>query len=146
MLPKLSMSQETYLETIAELQKRFGAVRTSDLADTMGCKRSSVTVALQRLAEKGLIHYEAYRPVTLTPKGHKAIDKLSRMHGIIEDFLENFICLPAEFAREEACRLEHSMSKITIEHIKKFMDSLRHNNPELKGEDVAEAFASILKK
>lgn len=122
---KLSMSLETYLETIAELQEQFGAVRTSDLADRMGCKRSSVTVALQRLSQKGLINYQIYRPVTLTEEGAKAIEKLSRFHEIIQEFLTEVLVLPGEFSREEACRLEHSMSKQTIERIKQFLDFAR---------------------
>lgn len=141
---KLSMSLETYLETIADLQKQHGAVRTSDLADSLGCKRSSVTVALQRLAEKGLINYQAYRPVTLTKEGAKAIARLSRFHGIIEDFLENVLAFAPEFAREEACKLEHSVSRPTIERLQKFMDFLRKHDQKIDPDKISAAFAQYL--
>jgi len=145
MNPKLSMSLETYLEAIAELQARHGAVRTSDLAECIGCKRSSVTIALQRLAEKGLINYQVYRPVTLTEAGTQAITRLSRFHGIIEDFLENVLALPPDYAREEACRLEHSMSKRTIERMKNFLDFIRENGDEIAPGKISEVFAASLK-
>lgn len=141
---KLTMSLESYLETIAELQIKYGAVRTSDLADQMGCKRSSVTNALQRLAEKGLINYQTYRPVTLTDEGKKAIDRLSIFHEIIQDFLENVLSLPRDFARDEACRLEHNLSKPTIERMQKFLTFIRSNDSSNSSKDLKEAFAAFL--
>jgi len=142
---KLSMSLETYLETIADLQQKHGAVRTSDLAESIGCKRSSVTVALQRLAEKGLINYQTYRPVTLTEEGEKAIARLSRFHGIIEDFLENVLAMDTEFAQEEACKLEHGISKQTVERLKEYLDFLRQPGQVIESEKIPATFAAFLK-
>lgn len=145
MSEKLTMSLETYLETIAELQVKYGAVRTSDLADQIGCKRSSVTNALQRLSEKGLINYQAYRPVTLTDEGKKAIARLSRFHGIIEDFLANILSLPTEFATEEACRLEHNLSRQTIERMKHFSVFIRSRKSDIVPENLPSEFSKYLK-
>lgn len=122
MKDRVSGALESYLEQIADLQKEYGAVRTSDLADRMGCKRSSVTNALQRLSEKGLINYQSYRPVTLTAEGEKTIAALSRYHGILADFLENILAFPEEFAQEEACRLEHRVSQSTIERMRLYLE------------------------
>ncbi|GAB4271853.1 MAG: hypothetical protein Kow0029_09880 [Candidatus Rifleibacteriota bacterium] len=142
---RLSMSLESYLETIADLQDKFGAVRTSDLADKMGCKRSSVTNALQRLSDKGLINYQAYRPVTLTLEGQQAIDRLNRFHEIIELFLQKIFAFPKEFAREEACRLEHRLSFKTIERMNKFMKFIDENKKStLKVSELQKAFAKFI--
>jgi DtxR family Mn-dependent transcriptional regulator len=138
---KLSMAMESYLETIAELQETHGVARTSDLAEQMSCKRSSVTNALQRLAQKGLINYQAYRPVTLTDKGQAAIKKLSRSHYIIEDFLENLLLLSPDFSKEEACRLEHNLAKPTIEGLKNLMDFLRQSNDGMVLQEIQSGFA-----
>jgi DtxR family Mn-dependent transcriptional regulator len=143
---KLSMSLESYLETIAELQNKYGAVRTSDLADSMKCKRSSVTNALQRLSAKGLINYIAYRPVTLTEEGKTAIKRLDRFHSIIEDFLINVLMLPEEFSRLEACRLEHNLSKKTIEGIKHYLDWLRSEKSSLKLKKMQNEFLAFLQR
>jgi DtxR family Mn-dependent transcriptional regulator len=137
------MSLESYLETIADLQTKFGAVRTSDLAEKMGCKRSSVTNALRKLSEKGLINYQAYRPVTLTKSGQSAISKLTMYHRTIEDFLKNLLVLSEDFASEEACRLEHNLSRETINRLKKFMEFLRsHKNQNL--DEIKKAFSIYL--
>lgn len=147
MRDRVSGALESYLEQIAELQKEFGAVRTSDLADRMGCKRSSVTSALQRLAEKGLINYQSYRPVTLTDEGKLTIAALSRYHGILADFLENVLAFPAEFAQEEACRLEHRVSQCTIERMRAYVDFLRSSDKATKNDTPsAVKFSVFLKK
>ncbi len=122
---RVSSALESYLEQIAELQSEHGAVRTSDLAERMGCKRSSVTVALQRLAEKGLINYQAYRPVTLTEEGEKTIRALSSFHQTLADFLSGVLAFPEEYAQQEACRLEHRISAKTIERMQAFLDFAR---------------------
>ena len=119
---RVSGALESYLEQIADLQKEHGAVRTSDLAERMGCKRSSVTNALQRLSEKGLINYQSYRPVTLTHDGEKTIAALSRYHKILADFLESILAFPPEFAQQEACRLEHRVSPCTIERMRIYLE------------------------
>ncbi len=144
MTDKLSMAMESYLETIAELQDAHGVARTSDLAEKMSCKRSSVTNALQRLAQKGLINYQAYRPVTLTDKGQAAIKKLSRFHHIIEDFLENLLMLSKDFSKEEACRLEHNLAKPTIEGLKNLMDFLRQSKEGIMLKEIQSGFAKFI--
>ena len=114
---EVSMALESYLEQIAEIQEKFGTVNSSVLAERMGCKRSSVTNALQKLSEKGLINYQSYRPVTLTDAGLEKIKRLDSYHKILADFFTNVLKLPEEFSQEEACRLEHQASSETIERM-----------------------------
>lgn len=146
MKERVSGALESYLEQIAELQREHGAVRTSDLADRMGCKRSSVTNALQRLSEKGLINYQSYRPVTLTDEGEKTISALSRYHEILADFLENVLAFPEEFAQQEACRLEHRVSLCTIERMRSYIEFGRTENKQNAGENSQDAFKKFIKK
>ncbi len=142
---RVSGALESYLEQIADLQKEYGAVRTSDLADRMGCKRSSVTNALQRLSEKGLIHYQSYRPVTLTAEGEKTIAALSRYHGILADFLENILAFPEDFAQQEACRLEHRVSQSTIERMRVYIEFVDQCS-NLKVDLASASFKEFIKK
>lgn len=124
MVERVSLALESYLEAIADLQKEFGAATPSVLAEKMGCKRSSVTNALQRLAENGLINYQSYRPVTLSAKGLEVIDSLDRYHKILANFLQNVLALDEEFAQTEACQLEHQISPQTIERIAQYTEFL----------------------
>ncbi len=122
MKERVSGALESYLEQIAELQRQFGAVRTSDIAERMGCKRSSVTSALQRLAERGLINYQAYRPVTLTLEGENTIRALNGYHRTLAKFLTEVLAFQEDFAQQEACRLEHRVSAATIERMQAYLD------------------------
>lgn len=144
MQDRASSALESYLEQIADLQKKHGAVRTSDLADRMGCKRSSVTSALQRLRERGLINYQPYRPVTLTPEGEKTIKTLNRYHSIIADFLENILAFPEEFAQEEACQLEHRVSQCTIERMRIYLEFIEQI-PKSSKKDFVGKFKNYIK-
>jgi DtxR family Mn-dependent transcriptional regulator len=119
---KITVALETYLETIADLQEEVGPVMPSVLAERIGCKRSSVTSALKRLVELGLINYQPYKPVTLSEKGFKMVEKLTKYHNTIAEFFVRILQLPEDFAEEEACKLEHSVSKKVIDKMKSFLD------------------------
>ena len=134
-MERVSLALESYLEAIADIQNEQGAVSPSVLAEKMGCKRSSVTSALQRLAENGLINYHTYRPVTLSPKGKEVIESLNRYHKILANFFENVLGLDEEFSQKEACRLEHQISPQTIERISDYVEFL----------DKPDAFVKFLK-
>ena len=135
-MERVSLALESYLEAIADIQNEQGAVSPSVLAEKMGCKRSSVTSALQRLAENGLINYHTYRPVTLSPKGKEVIESLNRYHKILANFFENVLGLDEEFSQKEACRLEHQISPQTIERISEYVEFL----------DKPDTFVKYLKK
>ncbi|HEY9069936.1 MAG TPA: metal-dependent transcriptional regulator [Candidatus Ozemobacteraceae bacterium] len=120
----LSSTLESYLEQIHELQRKYGAVRVTDLASAMGCTTPSATNALRRLAKLELINYETYRPVTLTKLGESAIRRLDSRHRVLADFFLNVLELPGEFAEEEACRLEHRVSPATVTRLAEFMEFL----------------------
>ena len=135
-MERVSLALESYLEAIADIQNEQGAVSPSVLAEKMGCKRSSVTSALQRLAENGLINYHTYRPVTLSQKGKEVIESLNRYHKILENFFKNVLGLDEEFSQKEACRLEHQISPETIERISEYVEFL----------DKPDAFVKYLKK
>jgi len=122
----LSSTLESYLEQIQELQRKYGAVRVTDLATAMGCSTPSATNALRRLAKLELIHYEAYRPVILTKQGESAVRRLDSRHRVLADFFLNVLELPETFAEEEACKLEHKVSTATITRLAEFMEYL-HN-------------------
>ena len=124
---EVSMALESYLEQIAEIQKEFGTVNSSVLAERMGCKRSSVTNALQKLAEKGLINYQSYHPVTLTKAGLNKIEELTNYHKMLADFFTKILKLPEDFAQEEACKLEHQASKETIERMGLYTKFIKEN-------------------
>jgi DtxR family transcriptional regulator, Mn-dependent transcriptional regulator len=123
---ELSESLEDYLETILDLQKTRHVARSKDIAEKMGVQRGSVTGRLKNLAEKGLIHYEAYGFITLTTKGKKAAEEIKRRHLIIKDFLSRILQIDDQRAEATACRMEHVIDEATLESLVKFVGFIDH--------------------
>ena len=117
----ISTTLESYLEEIHSLQLRYGAVRTTDLAEKMGCRVPTATSALSRLAKLGLINYEAYRPVTLSERGVEAIKELDMAQRVLAEFMCEVLAMPEDEAEKEACRLEHRLSARVLQRIKLLM-------------------------
>ena len=80
MAQALSESMEDYLETIFLLIREQAVARSRDIAARLNVNKSSVTGALQALAERALVNYEPYGYVTLTPSGAAEAQRVLRRH------------------------------------------------------------------
>lgn len=106
----LSHTLEDYLEAIYQISSIHKVARSMDIADRLKVKRSSVTVALRSLAEKGYINYHARSFVTLTEKGLGTARCVDKRHHVLYDFFTSVLRLPADEADKAACSMEHGMS------------------------------------
>ena len=61
--------EEEYIKTIYQLIQKKGYARVSDIAKKLTIRPASVTEMIQKLHKKGLVVYERYWPVSLTPDG-----------------------------------------------------------------------------
>lgn len=112
---------EDYLEVVYDLINRKGYARPSDIAERLGVSTASVTGMLQRLHRMGLIVYERYRGLTLTPKGEQLARDIQRTHLTILKFLR-VLGIEENIAKEDAEGIEHHMHKITIGRIGQFVE------------------------
>lgn len=111
-------SAENYLETILVLSKTLPVVRSVDVCNELGFKKSSVSVAMKNLREKNQIVISDAGFITLTESGRAIAEMIYERH----EFLSNWLIklgVPAETATEDACRIEHVISKESFEAIKK---------------------------
>lgn len=120
----LSTSVEDYLERIHELTESKGYARVADIADALKIARPSVSAMVQRMARAGLINYEKYRGLTLTPTGQAAALGIRRRHKILAEFLTAIGVPPAQ-VEHDVEGLEHHMSGITVEKIEALLPMLR---------------------
>ena len=65
----LNESAENYLETILILSQKLPVVRSVDIANELGFKKSSVSVAMKNLREKEHIKVDEQGFIHLTPSG-----------------------------------------------------------------------------
>lgn len=117
MAAQLSATMEDYLETIFELQCSKSVVRVKDIAKAIGVKMPSVTSALQTLKASGLIRHEKYGHVELSREGREIAESIHRRHVTLVGFLTDILQLRPEEAEEEACRLEHGVSRETLRRL-----------------------------
>ena len=111
-------SSENYLETILVLSHRLPAVRSIDVATELDFKKSSVSVAMKNLRENGYITVTEAGYIFLTDSGKGIADIIYERHNLLSAWLE-FLGVDAKIASEDACRIEHVISKESFEAIKK---------------------------
>ena len=116
----LQESGEMYLETIHVLSKKLGVVRSIDICEEMGYSKPSVSRAMGILKEGGYIVVEKGGHIVLTDTGREVAEKIYNRHTLLTKFLTS-IGVDDETAAEDACRLEHHISDVTYEAIKKHM-------------------------
>lgn len=117
---QLTESMENYLETILLLIQKGPVARAKDIAEQMKVNRSSVTGALQALSARGLINYEPYGFVTLTPEGADIAGKVLRRHEALQKFFVSILGVDGDEASEAACRMEHGVSKSIVDRLLRF--------------------------
>jgi DtxR family Mn-dependent transcriptional regulator len=86
----------------------------------------SVTAALNKLKEIGLIEYEKYGFIELTEKGRKAADRVYNKHICLSEFFNKVLLLDPVKAEDEACRVEHALEPMTCIQLHKFMQFARN--------------------
>ncbi|MBN1675179.1 MAG: metal-dependent transcriptional regulator [Kiritimatiellae bacterium] len=109
MAETLSSTLEDYLGAILALQQQRRFARVRDISASLGVAKSAVTAALQTLSAKGLVHYQPYEPVTLTPKGERCAKEIALRHEVVRDFLENILGMRRQKAESIACQMEHAI-------------------------------------
>lgn len=112
-------SGEDYLETILLLKKKKGVVRSIDIARELNYSKPSVSRAVGILREDGLIVMRADGHLELTDEGKKRAESVYERHKVLTRFLTDILGVPQEIAEEDACKMEHVISKETLEGIKK---------------------------
>lgn len=119
MLP--SQTVENYLKTIMLAQAADPAsdelVPMGQIAAGLGVVPGTATTMIKTLAESGLVHYEPYMGVRLTPAGEKLASLVLRRHRLIELFLVKVLGMSWAEVHDEAERLEHAVSERLIDLI-----------------------------
>ncbi len=118
----LSSNMEDYLEVIHHLIQDNRVARVRDIANALDVKMPSVTGALKKLAEKGLVNYDPHQVITLTQEGERVAERLVNNHKIISRFLEEVLCIERETADKNACRIEHIIDDVVLERLVKYIE------------------------
>lgn len=117
------------MQAIYRIEREQRVARPRDICRAQNVAASTVTAALQSLAEKGLINYKPYELITLTDEGRERGQDLATRHRIIRDFLENLLGLEAGQAEATACGMEHLIDNEALERFICFLAFMRPHSP-----------------
>ena len=116
-----SQTVENYLKAIYVAQGAHddstSLVPMGQLAAALGVVPGTATTMVKTLSDSGLVRYEPYMGVRLTPAGEKLAALVLRRHRLIEQFLVQVLGMNWSEVHEEAERLEHAVSERLIDRI-----------------------------
>ena len=116
-----SQTVENYLKAILQAQRAAEdddrLVPMGQLAAALGVVPGTATTMVKTLAESGLVRYEPYMGVRLTPAGERLAALVLRRHRLIEQFLVQVLGMNWSEVHDEAERLEHAVSERLIDRI-----------------------------
>lgn len=117
-------SAENYLETILILSRQLPVVRSVDIANELGFKKSSVSVAMKNLREKEHIVVDKSGFITLTPSGREIAEMIYERHEFLSGWLMK-LGVDRNTALEDACKMEHVISRESFDAIKKYVNGTK---------------------
>ena len=132
-MAKIQESTENYLETILVLGLEGSSVRSVDIASELEYSRASVSVAMKNLRAAGYITIDENGYIFLTASGRDIAESMYERHTLLTDWLI-FLGVDRNNAVQDACRMEHDMSKQSFDairnHIEHFKRDIYHNKSE----------------
>ncbi len=113
-----TVNREDYLKQVLLLEPEAGsAVRMGQLAVAVGVTPASATGMVKTLVGLGLVDYEPYAGVRLTPQGRKLALHVLRRHRLLEAFLVQTLGVDWADVNKEADAIEHVVSDDLVERI-----------------------------
>ena len=113
-------SSENYLEAILMLSKKLPVVRSVDIANELGFKKSSVSIAMKKLRQGNHITVTDAGFIYLTDSGKEIANMIYERHEFISKWLIE-LGVPEEIATDDACQMEHVISKESFNAIKEYV-------------------------
>lgn len=114
----LSSVAQDYLKVIWTVQEWSGErVSTKLLSERIGVSASTVSEAIRKLSDQGLVDHARYGSIALTDSGRSAAVSMVRRHRLIETFLVNELGYGWDEVHDEAEVLEHAVSDRMIDRM-----------------------------
>ena len=118
----LQESGQMYLETIYVLSKEKTSVHSIDVSEHMGYSKPSVSRAIGILKSGGYVEMAEDGSLTLTESGLAVAEQIFERHTILTEFLMR-IGVDRETAAEDACKMEHDISDVSLMALKRCIES-----------------------
>ena len=114
-MAEISSSLEDYIEAVYSIYTKDNKVKAIDVARRLNVSRASVTEALQKLEQFGLINYGHYGTISVTEEGVKKA----------KEFFENILGVEHSLAEETACKIEHVIDNRILKKLEQHIKNYR---------------------
>lgn len=122
-MKNVSASGQDYLEAILDLSKENKRIKSTHVAEKLGVTRASTNRAMGVLSDAGYIEKQPYSEIFLTEKGRIEANSVKERHMLLKSFFIDVLGVKKEIAEEDACKIEHAISKETFEKLKIFLNN-----------------------
>ena len=102
-------ARDDYLEAILQITLEKGYCRSIDIANELAVSKPSVSVAVNKLEENGLLVMGEDKLLRLTEEGRALAEVTLEKHVYLMSFLMQ-AGVEKEIAEKEACAMEHGIS------------------------------------
>lgn len=124
----ITKSLEDYIEYIYTSLSNNKELKAIDIAKKFNISRASVSEALIRLCELGLVTYEGRKGIIVTEKGEIEAKRVIKKHQILLNFFNKTLNIEFEKASDNACKIEHVIDDDVVSILEKFNQFSDKNN------------------
>ncbi len=126
---KLSARAEDYLLAISLLRENGLLVKISDISKILNIKAPSVTEAVEKLSDAGLVKHNKHSNVELTVRGAVIAEDIYQRYETLRKLLSEILNVPPEVAERDAKGMKYALSKISRERIAKLVEGISEKQP-----------------
>ena len=116
---EISSSLEDYIEAVYSIYTNEKKVKAVEVARRLKVSRASVTEAMQKLEQSGLINYGYYGTISITEEGVKKAKEIIKKHETLAEFFEKILGVEHNLAEETACKIEHVIDNTILKKLEK---------------------------
>lgn len=129
---ELTHSAAHYLIAVRHLVTEHGYARVTDVAKKLNIARSSASIGLHTLIDKGFVKEDENKFVRLTPKGEKITAEIAGKKVVLRRFLEEILLVKPHQAEVDTCKIEHLISTETGAKLLDFLKYMTSDNKQAK--------------
>ncbi|MDO8493979.1 MAG: metal-dependent transcriptional regulator [Deltaproteobacteria bacterium] len=110
---ELTHSSAHYLMAVYELLNEQGYARSADIAKHLGIARSSASMSIHLLIDKGYLKEDKNKFIQLTPNGKQLAEEIIGKKVVLKRFLQDILKVKPHQAEIDTCKIEHLISSET---------------------------------
>lgn len=129
---ELTHSAAHYLIAVRDLIMEHGYARITDVAKRLNIARSSASIGLRTLLDKGFVKEDANKFVRLTEKGEQVAAEIVGKKVVLRRFLEEILLVKPHQAEVDTCKIEHLISSETGAKLLDFLKFMTSDDPRAK--------------